>query len=78
MSNLTTSGNQASFTLTLPSDSAFAALTGTTTVLVYQQGATQISGTAAKVSNGNDVQARGLLFYDGGLYKLVTTWIVVH
>jgi len=78
VSNYAANGKQASFTLTLPSDSAFAALTGTTTVLVYQQAATQVTGTATAVANGNDVQARGLLFYDGGLYKLVTTWMVVH
>lgn len=78
VSNYAASGTQASFTLTLPSDSAFATLTGATTVLVYQQGATQVSGTATTVANGADVQARGLLFYDGGLYKLVTTWIVIH
>lgn len=78
VSNYTANGKQASFTLTLPSDSAFATLTGATTVLVYQQAGTQVSGIATTVANGNDVQARGLLFHDGGIYKLVTTWIVAR
>ena len=78
VSNYTANGSQATFTLTLPADSAFATLTGTTTILVYQQAGTQVSGTATALANGQDVQARGLLFNDGGLYKLVTSWIVIH
>ena len=77
VSAYTTTGSQATFTLTLPSDSAFATLTKTTTLLVYQQGTTQVSG-ANPIANGADVQVRGLLFNDGGLYKLVTSWVVVH
>ena len=78
VSNYTVNGSQATFTLTLPADSAFATLAGTTSILVYQQGATQVSGTATTLANGADVQARGLLFNDGGLYKLVTSWIVIR
>jgi hypothetical protein len=78
VSNLTVNGSQATFTLTLPADSAFATLTGTTTILVYQQAGTQVSGSATTLANGADVQARGLLFNDGGLYKLVTSWIVIR
>jgi hypothetical protein len=78
VSNDTANGTQATFTLTLPSDSAFSTLTGATSILVYQQAATQVSGTAATVANGSDVQVRGLLFQDGGLYKLVASRIVIH
>lgn len=78
VSNYAANGNQATFTLTLPTDSALATVTGATSILVYQQGATQVSGTATTVANGSDVQARGLLFYDGGLYKLVASRIVIH
>ncbi|MDR3682328.1 MAG: DUF5666 domain-containing protein, partial [Geothrix sp.] len=70
------SGSQASFTLTLPADSAFATLTGATTVQVYQQAGTQLHGITA-VTNGNDAVTRGLLFYDTGSssYRLVASWI---
>ncbi len=77
VSAYTAGGSLSTFTLTLPSDSAFATLTGTTTVQVYQQAGTQMMGTIA-VANGADVQARGLLFYDAGTYKLVTGWLAVH
>jgi hypothetical protein len=76
VSSYTTSGSQATFTLTLPSDSAFTTLTGATTILVYQQGGTQLHGITT-IANGNDVMARGLLFYDtaSGTYKVVASWI---
>ena len=73
----TASGSQATFTLTLPSDSAFATIAGTTSIKVYQQAGTQLQGLGS-VSNGSDVQVRGLLFYDTGAYKLVSTWVTVH
>ena len=59
----TTSASQITFTLTLPTDSAFATLTGATTVQVYQQAGTQLHGILT-VANGSDVQARGFLFND--------------
>lgn len=77
VSAYTVGGSLTTFTLTLPSDSAFATLTGATTVQVYQQAGTQVMGTTP-VANGADVQARGLLFYDAGTYKLVTGWLAVH
>lgn len=75
VSNYSASGSQATFTLTLPSDSAFTTLTGVSTVTVYQQNGTQLHNLST-VANGNQVQVRGLLFYDAGAYKLVSTWIV--
>jgi hypothetical protein len=77
VSSYTASGAQASFTLTLPTDSAFTTLTGATTVQVYQQAGTQLHGLTT-VANTNDVMTRGLLFYDTGSssYKFVASWIV--
>ena len=64
------SGSQASFTLTLPMDSAYAKLTGVPTVTVYQQASTRLRGLS-NITNGSVVQVRGLLFLDGGAFRLV-------
>ena len=72
VSGYASNGSQASFTLTMPADSAFATLTGTTTVTVYQQGSTQLRGLTAP-ANGHTVLARGLLFLDSGVYRLVAS-----
>lgn len=70
VSGYTQSGSQASFALALPADSAFAKLTGATTVTVYQQGSTRLRGVS-NITNGSIVQVRGLLFLDGGVFRLV-------
>ncbi len=75
VSKYTASGSQATFTLTLPADSAFATITGTSTITVYKQNGTQMHNLSA-IANGNQVGVRGLLFYDSDTYKLVSTWIV--
>jgi hypothetical protein len=72
VSGYASSGSQASFTLTMPTDSAFATLTGTTTVTVYQQGSTQLRGLTS-LANGQTVLVRGLLFLDSGVYRLVAS-----
>lgn len=64
------SGSTGTFTLTLPADSAFAKLTGVTTVTVHQQPGTQLKGLTA-VTNNTSVRVRGLLFFDGVNYQLV-------
>lgn len=69
VSGYTPNGSQASFTLTVASDSAFARLTGQTTLTVFQQSNTRLKGLTA-VTNGAIVRVRGLLFSNGG-YKLV-------
>ena len=58
------------FTLTLPADSAFTTLTGSTTVTVFQQAGTKLSGMTT-IMNGSTVHVRGLVFFDAGTYKLV-------
>ncbi|HET9025037.1 MAG TPA: DUF5666 domain-containing protein [Burkholderiaceae bacterium] len=63
-------GAQSTFTLTLPADSAFARLTGSTTVTVYQQGSTRLRGVSG-ITNGSMVQVRGLVFRDGAAVRLV-------
>lgn len=75
VSNYSGSSSQGTFTLTLPSDSAFATLTGATTIIAYQQSGTTLSGLTS-VGNGTSVQVRGLLFFDSGTYKMVLTRIV--
>lgn len=68
-------GARASFTLTLPVDSAFAKLTGATAVTVYQQGSTQLRGLSS-LTNGSTVIVRGLFFRDGNAYRFVANRIV--
>lgn len=61
---------QATFLLTLPSDSAFTALTGQSTITVYRQPGTELIGIAG-IADGDQVRVRGLLFHDSGSYRLV-------
>jgi len=58
------------FTLTLNSSSAFATLTGQTTVAV-----SIVSGTELKVTpaNGNTVRVRGLVFVNAGAYTMIAS-----
>ena len=67
-----TSGATTSFALTLPSDSAFTTLTGATTVTVYQQTGTTIAG-GSSIASGSTMHAFGLLFFDGGQWKMVAS-----
>jgi hypothetical protein len=75
VSGYTSNGARSSFTLTMPADSAFAKLTGASAVTVYQQGGTTLRGLTA-ITDGSNVQVRGLLFLDGGVYRLVAGRIV--
>ncbi|MBK9245211.1 MAG: hypothetical protein IPM30_10310 [Burkholderiales bacterium] len=75
VANYSRSGQRASFTLTLPADSAFAKLTGAAAVTVYQQPSTQLRALST-VANGNSVVVRGLLFVDNGIFRLVADRVV--
>lgn len=75
VSGYASNGANASFTLTLPADAAFAKLAGATTVTVYQQAGTQLRGLSS-LTNGSTVQVRGLLFRDGSSFRLVASRIV--
>ena len=68
------SGSSGTFTLTLPTDSAFAKVASTTTVTVHQQPGTQLKNMTA-VSNNATVRVRGLLFFDGTNYQFVASRI---
>ena len=65
-----TSGATGYFTMTLPSDSAFTSLTGATTVTVYEQAGTIMEG-GSTIASGTAMHAFGLLFNDGGQWKMV-------
>jgi hypothetical protein len=70
-----TGGN--TFTLTLPSESVFATITGTATVTVFTQSKTQLVNMTAITNNStNRIIVRGLLFFDGGAYKMVASRIL--
>ncbi|MBV8206683.1 MAG: DUF4382 domain-containing protein [Acidobacteria bacterium] len=69
--------NGASFTLTLASDSAFATLTGATSVTVFTTSQTRfdnVSGVSALGSTAKTL-ARGFLFHDQGQWKLVAMFV---
>jgi uncharacterized protein DUF5666 len=75
VSGYTGSGTPTTFTLTLAADSAFATVTGSTTITVFQQPGTELRGMTT-ISNGSAVHVRGLLFLDAGTYKLVANRIM--
>lgn len=73
-------GTPSSFTLTLSPVSAFAALTGATTVTVYQQKSTvvannSVSPATSNIGSGSTVQVFGLLFNNGGQWTMVAARI---
>ncbi len=75
VSGYTGSPAPTTFVLTVTADSAFATLTGATTIAVFQQPGTELRGMTT-MTNGNTVHARGLLFLDAGVHKLVASRIV--
>jgi hypothetical protein len=68
------SGSSSTFTLALPPDSAFTTLTGATAVQVYSQNHTVIAG-ASPIASGTSIHVFGLLFFDGGQWKMVASRI---
>ncbi len=75
VSNYTASSGTATFTLDLAPTSTLATLTGSTSLLVFQQAGTQLRDITS-VANGANVHVRGLLFFDSGTYKLVASRII--
>ena len=75
VSNLLAGSAPATFTLTVPANSAFAILTGATTMTVYQQPGTEMRGLPG-ISNNAQVQVRGLLFHNSGAYQMVASRIM--
>ncbi len=75
VSNYTASSGAGTFTLDMAPNSTFATLTGSTSLLVFQQAGTQLRDFTS-VTNGTNVHVRGLLFFDSGAYKLVASRIV--
>lgn len=71
----TANGSRATFSLTVAPDSAFATLTGKTSISVFQQPGTTLVGMTS-VTNGPSMQVRGLLFFDGAAYKLVASTVM--
>ncbi|HSM87736.1 MAG TPA: DUF5666 domain-containing protein [Candidatus Limnocylindrales bacterium] len=67
-------GTTGTFTLTLAADSAFAKITGVTSVTVYQQPGTELKGISL-VTNSASVKVRGMLFWDGTNYQFVASRI---
>lgn len=75
ISGYTENGQQATFTLQLPPDSFLTALGGVTQVTVFKQPRTELRNITT-LANGAAVRVRGLLFYDGGNYKLVASRVM--
>lgn len=69
-----TSGSRSNFSLTLSAGSAFTTLSGASTITVYQQSGTVLSGTLP-LSSGAKVHVYGLLFFDAGQWKMVASRI---
>ena len=65
-----TSAGPVVFTLTVPSDSAFAMLSGKTQVTVYWQPGTDLHKLAS-VANGDTVRVRGLVFFTGTTFNMI-------
>jgi hypothetical protein len=64
------SSGPTTFTLTLPSDSAFAMLSGKTSLTVFWQPGTDLHNLAS-VSNGDSVRVRGLVFFTGSSFNMI-------
>ena len=65
-----TNGAATNFTLSLPAGSAFTTLTGATSVQVFQQSKTTVTATSP-IAGGAPIHVFGLLFFDGGQWKIV-------
>jgi len=65
-----TSSGPVTFTLTVPADSAFAMLSGKTSVTVFWQPGTDLHHLSS-VNNGDSVRVRGLVFFTGSSFNMI-------
>jgi len=65
-----TSAGPVTFTLTVPTDSAFAMLSGNTQITVYWQTGTDLHKLTS-VKNGDTVRVRGLIFFTGSSFNMI-------
>jgi len=59
------------FTLTAAADSAFAMLSGSTTVTIYWQPGTDVHNLPHVLTNGDVVRVRGLVFFTGSGFSMI-------
>lgn len=59
------------FTFTVAPDSAFAMLSGSTSVTVYWQPGTDVSNLPHALANSDAVRVRGLLFFTGSEFNMI-------
>jgi hypothetical protein len=59
------------FTLTVAGDSAFAMLSGSTTVTIFWQPGTDVSNLPHALANNDAVRVRGLLFFTGSQFNMI-------
>lgn len=59
------------FTVTVAPDSAFAMLSGSTTVTIFWQPGTDVHNLAHALTNGDAVRVRGLLFFTGSGFNMI-------
>jgi hypothetical protein len=59
------------FTLTVAADSAFAMLSGSTTVTIFRQPGTDVSNLPHALASGDAVRVRGLLFFTGSQFNMI-------
>jgi hypothetical protein len=59
------------FTLTVASDSAFAMLSGSTSVTLCWQPGTDLHNLPHALTNGDAVRVRGLLFFTGSKFNMI-------
>jgi Domain of unknown function (DUF5666) len=69
-----TSVGPVTFTLSLPTDSAFAMLSGTTSVTVFWQPGTNLHNLNS-VNNGDAIRVRGLVFFGGSNVNMIASRI---
>ena len=68
--NGTTTSGPTTFTLTVPSDSAFAMLSGSTQLVVFWQPGTELHNLNS-VNSGDTIKVRGLVFFTGSTFNMI-------